>query len=71
MELFEEYAEAMTSDPGMPAGFRAMMKTMMSGSVLVGIVFSVGWGVAKLVFLAWAHRYAGTPEVVAHFERDV
>ena len=65
-ELVAEFAEAV-APPG--AGVETMMGTLMQAGMLVGLVFSVAWGAAKIVFLAWAHRYTGAPSVVDHLDR--
>jgi hypothetical protein len=71
VEFLREYTAMFTSTPGMPRGFGTMMTTVMQGSVVVGLLVGAAWGIAKMVALVWAHRYAGKPEVVAHFERRV
>jgi hypothetical protein len=54
---------------GAPHGVETTMQTFVQVFTLLGIVVAVGWGVIKVVFLAWAHRYAGAPNVVAFLDQ--
>lgn len=66
-----EFMRAMAFPSGGVAhGVEEMMQTFVQAMVLVSIVAGVGWGVMKIAFLAWAHRYAGIPSVVAYFDRS-
>ena len=70
-ELSRELAEAVAPPGGSSPAFETMMGTFLQAGMLVGLVFSVAWGAAKIAFLAWAHRYTGAPSVVDHLDRSV
>jgi hypothetical protein len=55
--------------PAGTPGFDATMRGVMQGSALVGVVFAVGYGLLKLVFLAWSYHYTSSREVVVHLDR--
>ena len=69
-KVMGEVAKAMVP-PGAssPHPFETMMTPFLQASALLGIAFTLVWGAAKIVFLAWAHRYAGTPSVIDHLDR--
>jgi hypothetical protein len=69
-EFMGEFAKAMVP-PGAssPHPFETMMTHFLQAGALLGIAFTLAWGAAKIVFLAWAHRYAGTPSVIDHLDR--
>ena len=68
--LIEELIQAMAvgSDPHLPASFGRAMGSVMYISMMVGIVMSFGWSLAKIGFALYAQRYARKPEVRAWVE---
>jgi hypothetical protein len=70
-ELAGELAEAMAPPGAGSPAIETMMGTLLQAGMLLGVVFSVAWGAAKIAFLAWAHRYTGTASVANHLDRAV
>jgi hypothetical protein len=71
-ELMGEFAKAMVPPGGSsPHPFETLMTRFLHAGAVLGIVLTLAWGAVKIAFLAWAHRYAGTPSVIDHLDRGV
>jgi hypothetical protein len=60
-ELFDRMR--IGSAPGAPPEMEHFFQNAMQISVLMGIAFTIAWGVLKIVFAFFASHYAGRPEV--------
>jgi hypothetical protein len=61
LEVFGELTKEVSSVPG------AMQA--MQGFAILSVVVMVGWEIAKVGALGWAHRYTGTRDVVDYLDR--
>jgi hypothetical protein len=53
------------SDPRMPAEVSGMMSTIMQASMVVGVVFAIGWSLGKIACCLWVRHVARKPEIRA------